>query len=282
MTTSRFFASQELAARIERADGALIAACVDTARRLHPDDDVFATPIAGGVAAFTGPHSPLNKVAGLGFAGPIDENKLTAIERAFAERDCPVQAEVSSLADPTVGAMLTKRGYVLQGVENVLGLRLPFANETPSRLLDIQVSPCPDEDYANWLDVVVTGFLAADTQGVASHEAFMRESLERVIGDFTAVSGMRRYLARRGDSIAGGASMRLTDGVAQMCGASTLPEHRRRGAHYAMLDARLRDAASAGCDIAVITTLPGSKSQENVQKQGFELLFSRTILVREC
>jgi hypothetical protein len=41
------------------------------------------------------------------------------------------------------------------------------------------------------------------------------------------------------------------DGVAQLCGAATLPE-------------------------------PGSKSQENVQKRGFELLYTRAILVREA
>jgi hypothetical protein len=33
----------------------------------------------------------------------------------------------------------------------------------------------------------------------------------------------------------------------------------------AILARRLEDAASAGCDIAVVTTQPGSKSQQNVQ-----------------
>jgi hypothetical protein len=45
--------------------------------------------------------------------------------------------------------------------------------------------------------------------------------------------------------------------------------------------ARLEIAASAGCDIAVVITEPGSKSQENVQRRsGFELLYTRAILVR--
>jgi hypothetical protein len=29
-----------------------------------------------------------------------------------------------------------------------------------------------------------------------------------------------------------------------------------------------------------VTTEPGSKSQQNVQRQGFELLYSRAVLVR--
>ena len=36
-----------------------------------------------------------------------------------------------------------------------------------------------------------------------------------------------------------------------------------------------------GCDLAVVTTQPGSKSQENVQRRGFELLYTRAVLVLE-
>lgn len=33
-------------------------------------------------------------------------------------------------------------------------------------------------------------------------------------------------------------------------------------------------------DLAVITTLPGSKSQEHAQQQGFDLIYTRAILRR--
>jgi len=39
-------------------------------------------------------------------------------------------------------------------------------------------------------------------------------------------------------------------------------------------------AARAGCDLAVITTAPGSKSQANVMRTGFALLYARAILVK--
>jgi ribosomal protein S18 acetylase RimI-like enzyme len=74
--------------------------------------------------------------------------------------------------------------------------------------------------------------------------------------------------------------LRISDGLAQLSGAATLPAHRRRGVQSALLRARLVDAAAAGCDLAVVTTDPGSKSQENVQRAGFELLYARAILVR--
>jgi hypothetical protein len=54
------------------------------------------------------------------------------------------------------------------------------------------------------------------------------------------------------------------------------------GVQTALLSARLADAAAAGCDIAVVTTQPGSGSQQNVQCGGFGLLYTRAILVMQC
>jgi hypothetical protein len=51
--------------------------------------------------------------------------------------------------------------------------------------------------------------------------------------------------------------------------------------HTALLSARLADAAAAGCDAAVITTQPGSKSQQNAQRQSFDLLYTRAVLVKQ-
>ena len=82
------------------------------------------------------------------------------------------------------------------------------------------------------------------------------------------------------ESLQAVAALRITDGVAQLVGAATAPEFRRQGVQTALLSTRLADAAAAGCDIAVVTTAPGSKSQQNVQRQGFHLLYTRAVLVK--
>ena len=105
--------------------------------------------------------------------------------------------------------------------------------------------------------------------------------LDRIFGDTVAARGFERFLARRGDVVAGGASLRMQDGVAQLNGAATLPAHRRQGVQTALLRYRLAEAARRGCDVAVVTTQPGSKSQENVQRAGFTLLYVRAIVVKE-
>jgi ribosomal protein S18 acetylase RimI-like enzyme len=73
----------------------------------------------------------------------------------------------------------------------------------------------------------------------------------------------------------------MAEGVAQLTGAATAPTHRRRGVQSALLAARLADAAAAGCDLAVVTTQPASRSQQNVQRRGFDLLYTRAVLVKE-
>lgn len=94
-------------------------------------------------------------------------------------------------------------------------------------------------------------------------------------------SPLRGDVALRDGVIAGGASFRVAEGVAQLTGAATAPAHRRLGVQTALLSARLADAAGAGCDVAVITTQPGSKSQQNAQRRGFDLLYTRAILVKQ-
>jgi GNAT superfamily N-acetyltransferase len=67
-------------------------------------------------------------------------------------------------------------------------------------------------------------------------------------------AGVVPYLALRDGVVAGGASFRIAQGVAQLTGAATAPAYRRHGVHSALLSVRLADAAAAGCDIAVVTT----------------------------
>ncbi|MEN4478039.1 GNAT family N-acetyltransferase [Mycolicibacterium cosmeticum] len=264
MSAVNFFPGTELAARIEAAETALISAGAADVRLL-----------AGGAACFAGPDSPLTKVVGLGFGGVPTDAELDEIERDYARRGAPVQVELSNLADPRIGALLTGRGYRLVSFENVLGT--PPATEPG--VPGVQVDKAGADELQAWIDVVVDGFAHPDAEGVPSHEEFPRDVLAAAVRDMVA-AGAVTYLARCRDTIAGGASMRLTDGVAQLTGAATAPAFRRRGVQSALLSARLSDAHAAGADIAVVTTSPGSRSQQNVQRKGFQLLYTRAILVR--
>ena len=272
------FCDIALAGRIERVEAQFIARSSEAASR-RTGTAGFVIPVAGGVASFAGEDSPFNKVAGLGFGGVPEPATLDEIEKAFAAFAAPVQIELAQLADPAIAGLLTGRGYRLESFENVLGHALLGEAE---RVMPpgVRVRPSSEEESEAWLEVVAEGSAHPDTQGVPWHEEFPREMVVGSERDMAA-AGAVRYAAVRDGTIAGGATMRIADGVAQLTGAATAPAHRRRGVHTALLSARLADAAAAGCDVAVITTQPGSKSQQNAQRQGFDLLYTRAVLVKQ-
>jgi GNAT superfamily N-acetyltransferase len=279
------FVTATAAARIERAEAGVARDFGLQARARGTD--VLIEPIGGTSAVYGGPGQPYNKIVGLGFA-PLDEAELAAVETSFDARHAEIRVEQATLADPSVASLLTRRGYELIGYENVLGLELTGAvRETLQRACEadasqgLRIAPAGDGELHTWIDTVTEGFVHPDTfDGPPPTETFAREAIERIFADFGATPGVTLYLAWRDGAIAGGGSLRLSDGLAQLAGASTLPAHRRRGVQSALLRARLLDAASRGCDLAVVTTEPASKSQENVQRAGFTLLYARAILVR--
>jgi GNAT superfamily N-acetyltransferase len=273
------FASVTVASRIEAAQTQLMAASIAAIRERRPEAQAWAKPVAGGMATLSDLESPLNKITGLGFGGEPEAAELEELEQAYASRGLGVQIELSTLGAPALATMLTRRGYVITGFEDILGRELPAPDVTASS--DIAVVRGQPEDFAAWLDALVTGFGTPDTQGVASHEVFGRDALQRVIADVAGADGVTRYVAHLDGVVAGGASLAMIDGVALMTGAATLPDHRRRGVQRALLHTRLQDAAAHDCDLAVATVLPGSKSSRNMQRCGFARLYSRTILVRE-
>ena len=160
------FCDTTLAERIERVEAELIARASEAADRRKADTAGFVMTIAGGVASFAEEGSPFNKVAGLGFGGVPSGAALNEIERAFAARGAPIQIELTHLADPAIGALLTQRGYRLASFENVLGLALEGEPErvTPA---GIEVRPSDDDELQAWLDVVADGVAHPDIAGRA-------------------------------------------------------------------------------------------------------------------
>lgn len=272
------FCGSDLAARIERAEAQLIAEATEATRRRRADRSGFVIPVAGGVATFAEAGSPYNKIAGLGFGGVPDAAALDEIESAFAGRGAVVQAEVASLADPTLLEMLTERGYRLASFENVLGRELTTGSP-PVEVPGVEVRRSGPDELEAWVGLVTDAAVHPDTEGIPMEE-FPRDVVERAERDSAAIDGIRRYVALRHEQLAGGASFRVAEGIAQLTGAGTVPAHRRNGVQTALLAARIADAVTDGCDVAVVTTQPGSRSQQNVQRRGFDLLYTRAVLLK--
>ena len=278
------FATTSLAARIERAEAAVARQFAEQARAAGKD--VLIEPVAGTTAVYGGPGEPFNKVVGLGFGSPLDADALTRLEAVYDARDAEIRVEQATLADPSVAVLLTRRGYELLGYENVMGLALtPELIARLTRDLDgsreIAITHARPDEIGVWAETAIEGFMNPDTfDGPPPTETFDRQTLREIYVHYGVLEGCILYFASRGGEIAGVGFARIDNGLVQLAGAATLPAHRRRGVQSALLRTRLIEAAAHGCDLAVVTVEPASKSQQNMQRNGFALLYSRAVLVR--
>jgi ribosomal protein S18 acetylase RimI-like enzyme len=240
----------------------------------------FVESIGSGIASYAGPSSPMTKMIGVGFEGVPLSGRLDEIEELFRERGEPLHAEVATLADPPFAAELTRRGYVLENFENISGRQIGHADRDPPDPGRILIDLMTEANASAWIDAAVAGFQHPDGKGVPADELPPRSALEPALRMFATVDSFRPYCAWIDGRLAGVATLRIDDGVAQLCGAATLPWFRRRGVQAALLQRRLADGARGGCDVAVMTTQPGSTSQANGHRKGFALLYARALLVK--
>jgi GNAT superfamily N-acetyltransferase len=207
----------------------------------------------------------------MGTWAAVSPQQLARLEAVFAERDTAAVHEVATTADMTVLPMLAARGY--QPVEWSAVLCQPLAEHTPPhaprhtpRHTALQVRRIASHDATHWADTSARGW--SDTPELAN---FMR-GFARIAADAHDTHAF--LVEREGEAVAAG-SLHLNQGVALLAGASTVPAHRGQGAQGALLAERLRFAREQGADVAMLVAAPGSASQRNAQRAGFQVAYSR-------
>jgi len=261
------FADIDLARRLERAEAHGNVEFVEARKRAFPDRDAAWIEVAGTHAMFDGVGSPITQTFGLGVFEPITAEQLNEIEEFFRSRGAEVFHEVCPLADPSVFELIRERDYKPVEFSNVLyrpidrDLRLQG-----SRNEEIKVRVVGKDEIDVWAETACEGW--SEFPEVTD---FLKE-LNQVRAHSTGLS----FLAElNGQPIAAGA-LTIAGDIALLAGASTVPSARRQGAQNALLEERLRYAATQGCTDAMMATLPGSGSQRNSERNGFRIAYTRT------
>lgn len=267
-----------LARRIEDAETVLTRAVVKAVIASGRGPRAFLRELGSGVAAYVRPDSPMNKLIGAGLAAPIADKELEKVETLMRACEEPLRIELSTLSPPEVEVELRARGYRLLGFENVLVRSLDEAFGSAEANVSIErVGP---ETIALWKRITIDASAHSDHSG-DSVDQFSHDVIAEAVEDFLHVEGFERYLARANGEPAGGASLLIHERVAMLGGSATLPEYRLLGVHTALIAARLAEARVRGAEFAVVTTAPGSRSQANMIKRGFRVVYARSILVRD-
>jgi GNAT superfamily N-acetyltransferase len=258
------FSDLELSRRLERAEGYACVDYVDSRRRIFPDSGADWIECAGAYAAFDGVDSPITQTFGLGLE-ELTPAALETIERFFIDRGAPVFHEVSPFAGIDALNLLCERGYRPIELSSVM---YRATEETPPILKGpTSVRVVPPEETALWNDISTRGWAAEHPE----YADFFR--------DHGAISAARKqsvcFLALYEGTPGAAGALSIHEGVALFAGSSTVPELRRRGLQAALLHERMRYAHEHGCDLAMMVAQPGSNSQRNAERQGFQIAYTR-------
>jgi hypothetical protein len=252
------FAGLDLARRIEAAEALIGGGCADGASVLQ---------VAGGTAIFVGPGSPLTRAVGLGMRGPVGPDEMDRLEEFYHARDSAVTVDLCPLADASIVEWLGDRGYRLAEFNNVLVRPLAGAEiAAPEPLVRLASG---DEEQL-WARTVGRGFL--------EKEELSREEMDIGLAIWRMPESLR-YLAFSAGQAGAAGALALDRRLATLFADSTLLGFRGIGLHAALIRARLRAAVAAGCDLATASTMPDSISQRNYQRHGFQVAYTKAILV---
>jgi GNAT superfamily N-acetyltransferase len=256
---------QRLARRLERAESLAGAAWVQTRARVEPEVGATWTEVAGAYALFDGIDSPLTQTFGLGLFEPVGAAELEQLEAFYQQRGAAIAHNVSPLAATDLLGQLHGRGYRPVEFDNVL-VR-PLVGLTDSQSTAIQVHRIGEDEVELWAQIASDGWCSDAPEYQDFIKPFARLSAQ--------TANVHCFLAScEGQPVATG-SLHLHSDVALLAGASTIPSARGQGAQLALMQARLRYAAEYGAELAMLVAHPGSGSQRNAQRHGFQVAYSR-------
>ena len=254
-----------LAREIELAEAQAAVACAEMMKALQADTIAATEAIAGGYAVYCGANNPVTQAVGLGLAGPVSCEDFDRLEAFYFTRNETVRVETCPLADATLLGHYKERGYHVSEFSNVMARQVgevPPPREIPG--LEIRRAAAAEADL--WVQAVAQGF--------AENYPTTQELLS-VMKMFALGKHTELYLASVDGQIAGGATLAIRGRIAGLFGASTLPAFRKRGVQTALLEHRLRRASELRCELAMSIALPGSISQRNITRFGFQTLYTR-------
>lgn len=268
------FPNRMLAAQMDGTEGLAWFEVAQLHKALFPLSDLCVSRVADGYAVFPRPGSVHMHALGLGLTTSITERHLEEIESFYWERGVPAQLELCPFVEHSNLQLLARRGYVVTDYTNVLFKSLEHSETIQPALpaSNVSVSRAEFGNADLWADIVARGF--ADTEEVI-------ESDQNALVTLFRIPKTTCFIATHEGTIAGGGAVYIHDGVAMLLRSSTLPEHRNRGVHGALLRARLAYAASTHCNVVMsVAEVDREATQRNSFNAGFHVAYTRSTLAR--
>jgi hypothetical protein len=219
--------------------------------------------IGSGYASYPGFGSSLAQAYGVGRGDA--EFDLSELDGFYTDRADNWELIVTPFDSPRVLQDAIKIGYSPDHFETVLAMTVGPQHQDAAP--DFEIEECKG-DLQDWIRACDSAW---------TERTDLTDETSEIMQISTANSA-RRYLARVNGEPAATAALLEIDGRYLFAGAATRPQYRGRGLQGALTQRRLADAGE-GAFVQVVA-LPGSQSHRNLQRTGFQPLYSKLVLLR--
>ena len=267
------FVDKVLARRLESAEEMPQVHHAGILQNIRPEVGAAAEQICGGHMVFAGLGSPVGRAVGMGLDRPLAGEDLDRIEAFYRAHAAPAQVDVCPLHDPGTMEIFKQRGYVMAELNNVLWRRLRTDEQLPPAPANVEFRRGREEEADAIADILARSF---------HDQVEVPEGFHQMLAPMFQFPGGVRFVAcAEGKMVGVGAGLIIPEHkVFALFGAGTLPDFRARGIQTALLGLRMKLAAQAGCELAVIVTQGGTTSQRNAERLGFRVAYSKATLVK--
>jgi GNAT superfamily N-acetyltransferase len=267
------FVDKAFARRLESAEEMPQVYLAPLYQKQRPEIGAESKAVCGGHMIFAGLGSPVGRAVGLGLDRPFTAEALDEVEAFYRSHAAPSQVDLTPVHDPATFEMFKERGYGIAELNNVLWRPLGRGEDFLASAPAVEIRPGMPDEASSFADIVARSF----------HEsADPPEGFHALLAPLFQIPNVIAFVASVNGVMAGvGAGLIIPEHrIVALFGAGTLPEFRKRGIQTALLGVRLKFAAEAGCEVAVIVTQGGSVSQRNSERVGFRVAYSKVTVIK--
>lgn len=230
--------------------------------RRYPEGKIVE--INGGAACFYGYDSYLSQVIGWGFSTQPRQflDEIKQIENFYQiQGNSRVDIELCPFVGNELAVFLGRRGYRVTELNNVSALNLGSYDRIDCSVEPFELKEIDETALKEWSKQVALGFGYPEAQ-----DQFFR---------YAQGVGVSAFAVYDGSQIVAGALLSMQGAFCDLGVTSTLPAYRGQGLQKKLLHHRLNVAKKEGLSWALVTTEHGTVSDANVQKIGFQCVYTR-------
>ena len=259
------YVDRELVRRVEYGAADMSARQAAVLARMTPATPGAAQGCDGGQLIAFGAGRYVNRAAGIGLGTMPGSEIVTALERFYKTHALPPSVEINPWVNPDLVSALATADFRLDRFRNVYVRELdslPDQSTADIRPVDQAMVPARN------------AILAGNATGEARRISFeFCDAMAQLDDTHDFVAMIHGVPAACG-------SLNIVDGVGQLGGAATLQSYRGKGLQTELLAYRLHLARDLKCAFVACTAVPDGQSARNLERLGFQLLYTQSVLTQ--